>query len=70
MLMRYYFVLGVGMIKRKMAASAKPNLTISKDGETWTIEAKAGQTMTQTFKLNEEFDHVDGSGRKSKVRRN
>lgn len=49
--------LGVGMIKRKLATSTKPELEISQEGPQWTIKTKTAiRDSVITFKLGEQFD--------------
>ena len=63
------YILGVGTIKKKLAAAAKPDIIISKNGDKWKIETKSTvQNLELNFKLDEEFDEVEGHGRKVKVR--
>ncbi|CAL4121906.1 unnamed protein product [Meganyctiphanes norvegica] len=56
--------LGVGMVMRKMANSATPVVTVSKEEETYTIkQATTFKTTEIKFKLGEEFEETTADGR-------
>ncbi|XP_048363678.1 fatty acid-binding protein 5-like [Sphaerodactylus townsendi] len=55
--------LGVSMAMRKMGSMAKPDVIISKDGDTFTVKTESTfKTSEFSFKLNEKFmeDTIDG----------
>ena len=41
---------GVGFVMRKMGAVAKPNVTISLDGEQWSIKSETSFTKERNLK--------------------
>lgn len=61
---------GVGFATRKVAGMAKPNVTISVNGDVITIKSESTFKNTEiSFKLGQEFDEVTADDRKVKVRR-
>ena len=60
---------GIGMIARKAMASTKPAITITKDGDKWSITFKVMlKTQTLNFEIGKEFsDENPMLGGKSKV---
>jgi hypothetical protein len=64
----YMKAVGVGMIMAKMASTAKPTLTITVEGDKWTIKTETTfKTSKLEFKLNEEFDETTADDRKMKT---
>lgn len=60
---------GVGFATRKVAGMAKPNMTISVNGDVITIKSESTFKNTEiSFKLGQEFDEVTADDRKVKVR--
>ncbi|RMC15228.1 hypothetical protein DUI87_07413 [Hirundo rustica rustica] len=58
---------GVGFATRKMAGVAKPNVTISINGDVITIKTESTFKNTEvSFKLGEEFDETTADDRKTK----
>ena len=59
----------VGLIARKGMASTKPAITITKDGDKWSITFKVMiKTQTITFEIGKEFSEENPMlGEKSKV---
>jgi len=56
--------LGVGMVMRKMANSATPVVTITKEEDTYTVkQATTFKTTEIKFKLGEEFEETTADGR-------
>ncbi|EFA10745.2 fatty acid-binding protein [Tribolium castaneum] len=54
---QYYSALGVPYIARKMMSFTSPKLTITNDGDTWTITTSTKlRTLKLEFKLGEEYD--------------
>jgi len=62
----YLKAIGVNMMMRKMASSAKPPLTITRSGERWTIKTEGVKTTEISFSFGEEFDETTADGRKAK----
>uniref|UniRef100_A0A8B9ZQR5 Fatty acid binding protein 4 n=4 Tax=Anatidae TaxID=8830 RepID=A0A8B9ZQR5_9AVES len=63
----YMKELGVGFATRKMAGVAKPNVTISINGDVITIKSESTFKNTEiSFKLGEEFDETTADDRKTK----
>ncbi|XP_006135345.2 fatty acid-binding protein 5 [Pelodiscus sinensis] len=61
----YMKELGVGMALRKMGSMAKPDVTISKDGDTITIKTDSPLKSSQlSFKLDEKCEENTLDGRK------
>ena len=62
---------GVGMIARKAMASTKPGITITKDGDKWSITFKVMiKTHTINFEIGKEFSEENPMlGEKAKVGR-
>ncbi|TQV91711.1 hypothetical protein V2A60_008645 [Cordyceps javanica] len=55
--------IGLGYIKRKLAQSTSPEITITRDGDRWTmVTSSALSTSEITFALGEDFpeDRQDG----------
>lgn len=49
--------IGVPYIARKMMLLTSPKLTISQDGDNWTLNTSTAiRTITSTFKLGEEYE--------------
>lgn len=47
---------GLGYLKRKIAQSTSPEITITRDGDSWTmVTSSALSTSTITFALGDEF---------------
>lgn len=60
----------MGFATRKVAGMAKPNMTISRNGDMITIKSESTFKTTEiTFKLDQEFDEVTADDRKVKVRK-
>lgn len=59
----------VGLMARKAMASTKPAITITKDGDKWSITFKVMiKTQTITFEIGKEFSEENPMlGEKSKV---
>lgn len=58
---------GVGFATRKVAGMAKPNMTISVNGDVITIKSESTFKNTEiSFKLGQEFDEVTADDRKVK----
>lgn len=47
--------LGVGMIPRSMASKQSPTVTITQNGDNFTIVMKGARTSESTFKVGEEY---------------
>jgi len=64
-------ILGVNMIKRKLAAKISPTLEIEFDGTTFTQKTLTSvKNSSMTCKLGEEYDHTfEEAGITKKVRR-
>jgi fatty acid-binding protein 3 len=61
-------VTGVGMVMRKLGASMKPTLTITRNGDTWNYKSESTAKKTEfDFKFGQEFDETTADGRKVKV---
>ena len=59
---------GVGLMARKAMASTKPAITITKDGDKWSITFKVMiKTQTINFEIGKEFSEENPMGGKSKV---
>ncbi|KAJ3643805.1 hypothetical protein Zmor_026493 [Zophobas morio] len=53
----YYSAIGVPYVARKMMSFTSPRLTISNEGDEWTITTSTTlRTVSSKFKLNEEYD--------------
>jgi fatty acid-binding protein 3 len=53
----YYQTLGVPYVARKMMSFTSPKLTITNEGDEWTITTSTTlRTITLKFKLGEEYD--------------
>lgn len=64
----YMKTVGVGTIMAKLGSTAKPTVTFSKEGDTWTMKTETTFKKTKIeFKLNEEFDEETADGRKVKT---
>ncbi|XP_067887784.1 fatty acid-binding protein, liver-like [Heterodontus francisci] len=64
----YMKILGVSMMLRKVAVSAKPKTVISVNGDTITLETKSIVKNTKIqFKLGEEFDETTADDRITKT---
>jgi len=63
----YMKALGVSYLARKMGASAKPNLTITSEGNRTSIKSESSVKTTEfTFVFGQEFDETTADGRKVK----
>jgi fatty acid-binding protein 3 len=63
----YMKALGVGMVMRKMGASVKPIVTISRNADTWTIKSESSlKTTSFDFQFGKEFDETTADGRNVK----
>ncbi|KGL76641.1 Myelin P2 protein [Tinamus guttatus] len=63
----YMKELGVGFATRKMAAVAKPSVTITRNGDVIIIKTESTFKNTEiSFKLGEEFDETTADDRKTK----
>jgi len=62
---------GVGAIWAKIGSTAKPKVTITVEGDKWTMKS---ETLVKSscieFTLGQEFDETTADDRKMKVRRN
>jgi len=58
--------LGVGLLTRKVALSAKPTVEISKNGDDWILKTISIKTTELKFKIGEEFEEVKADGSKGK----
>lgn len=57
------------MAKRALAATAKPTIEITQDGDKYSMKTISAFKNTEiSFKLGEEFDEETADGRKAKVR--
>ncbi|XP_019383389.1 PREDICTED: myelin P2 protein-like [Gavialis gangeticus] len=64
----YMKELGVSMAMRKMGSMAKPDVYISKDGDTITVKTESTFKTSQfSFKLNEKFEEHTLDGRKTQT---
>ncbi|XP_060537901.1 fatty acid-binding protein 5-like [Pantherophis guttatus] len=64
----YMKELGVGMAMRKMGNMAKPDIIISKNGDTFTVRTESTfKTSEFSFKLDEKFDENTIDGRKTQT---
>ncbi|KAM3430949.1 hypothetical protein NHJ13734_007514 [Beauveria thailandica] len=62
--------IGLGYIKRKLAQSTSPEITISRDGDRWTMVTSSALSTSQvSFVLGEDFaeDRQDGVSVTSRV---
>nr|WPK49582.1 FABP1 [Pseudechiniscus sp.] len=63
----YMKSIGVGMVMRKLGASATPVLTIWKEGDVYHVKSETTFKTTEiAFRLGEEFDEETPDGRKVK----
>jgi len=63
----YMQALGVNFMLRKVAATAKPAMIITRSGDVYTIKSESSVKNTEfSFKFGEEFDETTADGRKSK----
>lgn len=61
----YMKAVDVGFMMRKLGAMAKPNVSISLDGDAWTLKTVTTFKTSETiFKLGEEFEETTADGRK------
>lgn len=61
-------VLGVNYMMRKLGATEKPTLHITKKGNIWSIKTTTTFKTTEfTFAFDEEFQETTTDGRKVKV---
>jgi len=57
--------LGVGYLTRKLGNQSKPLVTISKEGEEFSMKTESlVKTSEMKFKLGEQFEEITGDGRK------
>ncbi|XP_077208156.1 fatty acid-binding protein 5-like [Paroedura picta] len=64
----YMKELGVNLAMRKMGSMAKPDVTISKEGDTFTVKTESTfKTSEFSFKLNEKFTEETIDGRKTET---
>uniref|UniRef100_A0A6B2FAT2 Cytosolic fatty-acid binding proteins domain-containing protein n=2 Tax=Bothriechis TaxID=44726 RepID=A0A6B2FAT2_BOTNI len=64
----YMKELGVGMAMRKMGNMAKPDVIITRNGDTYTVKTESTfKTSEFSFKLNEKFDENTIDGRKTQT---
>lgn len=64
----YMKALGVGMVMRKMGNSVNPQVTITKDGDKFTVKAASTFKSTEfSFEMGQEFDETTADGRKVKT---
>jgi ketosteroid isomerase-like protein len=63
----YMKAIGVGLVMRKMAATATPTTEITQNGDDWNIKTSTTFKTTEIkFKLGEPFDEETADGRKCK----
>ncbi|XP_019405243.1 PREDICTED: myelin P2 protein-like [Crocodylus porosus] len=64
----YMKELGVSMAMRKLGSMAKPDVYISKDGDTITVKTESTFKNSEfSFKLNEKFEELTLDGRKTQT---
>ncbi|XP_075684258.1 fatty acid-binding protein, adipocyte-like [Rhinoderma darwinii] len=64
---KYMEAVDVPFLTRKAACTLKPDVTICKNGDEWTIKTSSTFKNTElSFKLGEEFDETTADGRKVK----
>ncbi|CAI5779325.1 acid-binding 5-like [Podarcis lilfordi] len=64
----YMKQLGVGMAMRKMGSMAKPDVIITKDGDTFHVKTESTfKTSEFSFKLGEKFNEETLDGRKTQT---
>ncbi|NWX04816.1 FABP5 protein, partial [Caloenas nicobarica] len=64
----YMKELGVGMAMRKMGSMAKPDVYITKDGDTVTVKTESTFKTSQfSFKIGEKFEENTLDGRKTQT---
>jgi hypothetical protein len=64
----YMQAVGVNAITAKLGSAAKPTVTISVEGDTWTLKTETTfKKTTIQFKLGVEFDEETADGRKMKT---
>lgn len=58
-----YYIVGVGVIKRKLFQAASPEITLKKDVDEWHVTTKIALGSKDTkFKMGEEFEDVSFNG--------
>lgn len=63
----YMKALGVGMLTRKLGATVKPVVTISRDADLWKVRAESSVKTTEfQFHFDQEFDEHRADGVKVK----
>ncbi|XP_021944577.1 sodium/calcium exchanger regulatory protein 1 isoform X1 [Folsomia candida] len=63
----YMKSVGVGLVMRKMAATATPTTEITQNGDDWNIKTSTTfKTTDIKFKLGQEFDEETADGRNCK----
>jgi len=55
--------LGIGMLKRSAAKLSTPVLTVTNDGDSWTVLTEALKNSTMTFKSGEPFQEERQDGK-------
>jgi len=51
--------LGIGLIKRKLAQSSKPEIEVRKDGDEWHVKTKSALKNSEVkFKVGQEFEEL------------
>jgi len=64
----YMKAVGVGMIMAKMASTAKPTITITVEGDNWSLKTETTfKTSKLEFQLGVEFDETTADDRKMKT---
>nr|WPK49601.1 FABP2 [Viridiscus sp. 1 JF-2023a]WPK49603.1 FABP2 [Viridiscus perviridis] len=64
----YMKSIGVGMVMRKLGANATPVVTITKNGDVYTVKSETTfKTSEFSFRLGEEFDEETPDGRRVKT---
>lgn len=64
----FHFSAGVGVAMRKMGSMAKPDIIITKDGDTFHVKTESTfKTSEFSFKLGEKFNEETLDGRKTQV---
>merc|ERR1712062_954638 len=57
--------LGIGYLTRKLGNQSKPLVTISKEGEEWSMKQESLVKTTETkFKMDKQFEELTADGRK------
>ena len=62
---KFMGALGVGYLVRKLGNQSKPLVTLSQDGEDWTMKSESLVKTTETkFQMDKQFEEVTADGRK------